>query len=224
MKTSNLLLTIIGLVFFSFSPSAHTNQVITNTQQLPEVACRYVTKITPNDKSIAPTKTTWFFWRNSNMVQTQNSDGQYGEVWEKTSTGNIQYRKFYPIDKTTVEYMPADMPTNNLSFDWDKLSSMLNQQEFNALKPVKKQQVLSRNGEVLEGKINDQKLEVLWLTSEHLPASIIKKDKTGTIDLQLIEITTLSTAHKKPVSVEEIDNYRQIDAADFGDMENDPLR
>ena len=157
------------------------------------------------------------------MIQTQDADGDYGEIWERTANGSIQYHNLYHVDKTAVEYMPADMPTNNMRYDWVKLSSMLNQQELDALKYVKKTQVLSRSAELRKGKIDGQTIEVLWLPDEILPARIVKKDKTGSVELRLVEITPLSTAHRKPVEVEEIANYRHIDAADFGDMENDPF-
>ena len=67
-------------------------------------------------------------------------------------------------------------------------------------------------------------IELLWLPAENLPASIIRKDKTGSVELHLVEIEPpLSTAHRKSVDIEEIANYRDIAAADFGDMENDPF-
>ena len=219
MKRPDLFKIIISLGFFSFSTAALTD----NNQQLTNVACRYETTITPDEKSIAPTTTTWFFWRKADMIQTQDESDRYGEIWEKTITGNIQYRKLYPADKTAVEYMPADSTTHNLDFDWNKLSNMLSRQELDALKRVEKKPVLGRSAEVRTGKIKDQSLEVLWLPTEQLPASIIRKDKTGTVALKLIEITPLSTARQKPIDSETIANYRQIDAADFGDMENDPF-
>ncbi|MEI6335893.1 MAG: hypothetical protein WCS87_15140 [Methylococcaceae bacterium] len=221
MKHPDLFKLIIGLGFFSFSMPGLTDSA--SNQQITDIACRYETTITPDDKSIAPTTTTWFFWRKSNMIQTQDESGRYGEVWEKTVTGNIQYRKLYPSHKTAVEYMPADSTTHNLNFDWNKLSNMLSQQELDALKPIENKPVLGRIAEVRTGKINEQTIEVLWLPTEQLPASIIRKDKTGTVKLQLVEITPLSAAPKKPINLETIANYRQIDAADFGDMENDPF-
>ena len=223
MKLPDLFKIIISLGFFSFSMPGLTDNTSTTNQQLMDVACRYETTITPDDKSIAPTTTTWFFWRKHNIIQTQDESGRYGEIWEKTATGNIQYRKLYPADKTAVEYMTADSTTHNQNFDWNKLSDMLSQQELDALKPVENKQVLGRSGELRTGKIKDQSLEVLWLPANHLPASIIRKDKTGTVKLQLIEITPLSAARQKPIDSETIANYRQIDAADFGDMENDPF-
>ena len=219
MKHPDLFKIIISLGFFSFSTAALTD----NNQQLTDVACHYETTITPDNKSTAPSTTTWFFWRKANIIQTQDESGRYGEIWEKTATGNIQYRKFYPADKTAVEYMPADSTTHNMDFDWNKLSNMLSQQELDALKPVENKQVLGRNAELRTGKINEQTIEVLWLPTEQLPASIIRKDKTGMVALKLIEITPLSAAPKKPIDSETIANYRQIDAADFGDMENDPF-
>ena len=123
------------------------------------------------------------------MIQTQDADGDHGEIWERTANGSIQYRKLYHADKTAVEYMPADMPTNNMNFDWSQTSSMLSQQELDALKPVKKTQFLGRNAELRKGKTKGQTIEVLWLSDENLPAKIIRKDKTGRVELRLVEIT-----------------------------------
>ena len=208
---------ILGICFSTFSFAENNSEA-----PATEVACHYVTKVTPHGKTKASSN-DWYFWRTPNMIQTLDSDGDHGELWQKTANGSIQYRKLYHTDKTAVEYMPADMPTNNMNFDWLKLSSMLNQQELDALKAVKKTKVLGHNAELRKGKINDQNIEVIWLLDENLPARILRKDKTGSVELKLVEITPLSAAHKKPIAIEDIANYRQIDAVDFGDMENDPF-
>lgn len=193
------------------------------TQPLPNIACRYEMSIIPHDKSQAPTTKAWFFWRTANSVQTQDADGDHGELWLRTVTGNIQYRKLYHSDKTAVEYMPADNAANNISFDWLKLSNMLSQQELDALKTVEKSRILNRNAERRTGKVNGQSIEVQWLPDEQLPANIIRKDENRTVTLRLVEISSLSAAPRKPVAIEDIANYRHIDAVDFGDMENDPF-
>jgi hypothetical protein len=220
MKIFDVLKILVSVSLFYCSSSFAEDS---SNLQPTEVACHYLTKVTPHGKTKALSSNDWFFWRNPNMIQTLDADGDHGEVWQRTANGSIQYRKLYHTDKTAVEYMPADMPTNNMNFDWLKLSSMLSQQELDALKAVKKVQVLGHNAELRKGKINDKTIEVTWLLDENLPASIIRKDKTGNVELHLVEITTLSAAKKKPIAIENIDNYRQIDAVDFGDMENDPF-
>jgi hypothetical protein len=220
MKIFDILKIVFAVSLFYFSTASFAD----NTSNQPtEVACHYITKVIPHGKTKPLSSNDWFFWRNPNMIQTQDADGDHGEIWQRTANGSIQYRKLYHTDKTAVEYMPADMPTNNMNFDWLKLSSMLSQQELDALKAVKKLQVLGHNAELRKGKINDKTIEVIWLLDESLPASIIRKDNTGSVELHLVDITPLSTALKKPVSIEDIANYRQIDAVDFGDMENDPF-
>jgi len=219
MKTSTVLkiALMVGLCF-STASFAESN----SAPQATEVACHYVTKLIPQGKTKASSN-DWFFWRNPSMIQTLDADGDHGELWQKTANGSIQYRKLYHADKTAVEYMPADMPTNNMNFDWLKLSSMLNQQELDALKPVKKTKILGRNAELRKGKVGNQSIEVVWLLDENLPARILRKDQTSRVELNLVDMTSLSSAHKKPISIEDINNYRQIDAVDFGDMENDPF-
>ena len=223
MKISDVLKIVMGVGFFAFSTVGLTASASHSDQPSMDIACRYEMKVTSHAKTKASSNNAWFFWRKPDMIQTQDADGDHGEIWERTANGSIQYRKLYHADKTAVEYMPADMPTNNMSFDWFKLSGMLSQQELDTLKLVKKTQVLGRSAELRKGKVNGQALEVLWLPDEGVPASIIRKDKTGSMELRLVEITPLSAAHRKPVDIEEIANYRHIDAADFGDMENDPF-
>ncbi|MEQ1638445.1 MAG: hypothetical protein ABL903_17370 [Methylococcales bacterium] len=222
MHHTNSLKIALTVSFFCFSPPNFANQA-SNNQALPEVACRYEMTVTTPTKSKASSKHVWLFWRTPEMIQTLDADGDYGEIWQRTVTGSIQYRKLYPIDKTAVEYMPADNPTNNLSFEWGKLSNMLSQQELEALKPVKKIQVMGRTAELRKGKIDGQTVVVKWLSNENLPASIIKKDQAGTRELRLVEIQPLTTAKLKPIAIATIANYRHIDAIDFGDMENDPF-
>jgi hypothetical protein len=203
----------------SFASPADTK----NDQPLSELACRYEMHFVPEDKALTATNKAWFFWRTANTVQTQDADGGHGEIWQRSPTGNIQYRKLYHSDKTAVEYMPADNASNNIDFNWFKLTSMLSQQELASLKPVKKSEIMGRWTELRTGNIDGQSVEVQWLVNEKLPASIIRKDDKRTVELRLVEITPLSAAQRKPVSVEDIGNYRQIDAVDFGDMENDPF-
>lgn len=223
MKKSDFLRNLFGLGCIFFSTAGLAGNASNSVHQLTQVACRYEMKVTPNANSKATSNNAWFFWRTPNMVQTLDADGDHGEIWQQTANGSIQYRKLYHADKTAVEYMPADMPANNMSFDWAKLSSILSQQELNALKPIKKTHFLGFRAELRKGKIDGQVIEVLWLSDENLPASIIRKDKTGRLELRLVEFEPLSASHRKPVDVREIDNYRHIDAADFGDMENDPF-
>jgi len=220
MKVSDILTSVLGLGFLCASALGFADSANPSEQ----VACRYEMKVMShaNNKALTDHR-AWFFWRQANMIQTQDADGDYGEIWERTDNGTIQYRKLYHTDKTAVEYMPADRPTNQMNFDWYKLSSMLSREELDALKLVKKTHVLGRNAELRKGKTDDQNIEVLWLPDEKLPAKIIRKDKNGSMELRLAEILPLSKAPRKSVDLEAIANYRHIDAADFGDMENDPF-
>ena len=220
MKITNFFKLLFGLIIFCFSASSFSDN---SPQQSTDIACRYETKVIPNKKSNKPSINAWYFWRSPNMIQTQDANGDRGEIWLRTIKDSVQYRKLYISDKTAVEYMPADMPTNNIDFNWDKLSNMLSQSELDSMKLVKKTHVMNRNAQVYRGKIGAQSIEVTWLMEEKLPASIIKKDKLETIELHLIEIAALSVAQQKPLTIDEISNYRHIDATDFGDMEHDPF-
>jgi len=220
MKVSDILTSLFGLGFVCASAWGFADAA----KPVDQIACRYEMNVMASDQHKAlPGHRTWYFWRQGNNIQTQDENGDFGEIWEKTGMGSIQYKKLYHADKTAVEYMPADMPNNQMNFDWFKLSSMLSREELDGLKVVKKMQVLGRSAELRTGKAAGQDVEVLWLPDQELPARIVRKDKSASIELQLLEIAPLSEARRQPVAPEVIANYRHIDAADFGDMENDPF-
>jgi len=117
MKPSDFLKILFGLGFLCFSISGLADSASNSDQRLMEVACRFEMKVILHDKSKSPSNKALLFWRKPGMIQTQDAGGDYGEIWEQTASGNIQYRKLYHTDKTAVEYMPADMPTNNMNVD-----------------------------------------------------------------------------------------------------------
>ena len=192
-------------------------------REWPDVACRYEMKVTAyhNGKAGPIQRHDWYFWRNANMVQTRSADGRYGEIWELTATGSVYYQKLYHDDATAVEFMPADILVNQLNLDWFKLANMLGQQELEGLKVIKKTKVLGREAQIRTSLSGTRRLEVTWLTAEQIPASIIKKNHAQRLELKLVEISSITQALAKPVDAKVIAGYRHIEAADFGDMEND---
>lgn len=218
-------MSVILKVFFSLSALLAATQCIADSQpslaMLPEVACHYQMQASAAHKGDKPQTTAWYFWRSHDVIQTQDADGDYGEMWQLTPKNVVMYRKLYHGDKTAVEYMPADTTTNNMTFDWSKLAGMLSPAELDALPAVKQLKVLGREAELRKGKVDGQTLEVLWLVNEKLPAKIVRKDSHRQLELKLIEIKALQEASWQPVGSEIIADYRHIDAADFGDMEND---
>lgn len=209
----------ICAVLSSVSPTIYAQDPAANP--LSSVACRYEVINTKAQQKAS--KQVWHFWRDANMIQTLESDGDVGEIWQQTATGHIQYRKFYPQDKTAIEYMPADKPTNHLDFNWGKLSQMISAEELQSLKVIKKISVHGKEAEWRKGSVNGKDLEVKWLLADNLPASIVRKDKQGRLELRLLDISTMATAKQKPLSIAELAEYRHIDAVDFGDMESDPF-
>lgn len=194
-------------------------------QPLPEVACRYEMRLMPNagNKTGQQKPLVWYFWRQAGMIQTRSADGDYGEIWQRTGNGGVQYRKLYHADKTAVEYMPGDTPVNHMDFDWFKLAGMLSPQQLDGLKLRKTTRMLGRLAELRQGGSGGQTLEVLWLMQEKLPARIVRTDKGGRQELRLTAITPMAQAAWQPISLQRLADYRHIDAADFGDMENDPF-
>lgn len=191
---------------------------------LPDVACRYEAQQTATgQKRSNKHQETWYFWRQANSVQTRDADGDHGEIWQRSSNGSIQYRKLYHEDKVAIEHMPADQTTDQLNQDWYKLSSMLSQQELDNLKLIKKTKALGHDAELRKGEKDGKQIEVVWLVDQHLPASIISKDRSGSVELHLAALSPLADAPWQPIGIEQLSNYRHIDAVDFGDMENDPF-
>jgi hypothetical protein len=207
------LFAFIGMLPFALADDAAA---------LPEVACRYEMRVL-GKKGLVGTPKSWYFWRTGSMVQTRDDDGDRGEIWERTGRDVIAYRKLYHQDRTAVDYAPADRAVDGQDFDWRQLASMLAPKDLEQLKVSRRKTINGEPAELRKGVIGGQQLEVTWLTQTQLPASI-KKTVHGEIHrLELKELRPIELAHWRPTPIETIDAYRQIDATDFGDMENDPF-
>ncbi|NJD06113.1 MAG: hypothetical protein FIA97_06400 [Methylococcaceae bacterium] len=208
------LFALIGMLPFAAADDAAA---------LPEVACRYEMRVLGTAHGRVNASRSWYFWRTGSTVQTRDDDGDHGEIWERTDKNVIAYRKLYHQDRTAVEYAPADRAIHGLDFDWQRLASMLAPKDLEALKVSQRKTINGEPAELRKGVIGGQELEVTWLTQTRLPASI-KKTVQGEIHLlELQELRPIELAPWHPTPIETIDAYRQIDATDLGDMENDPF-
>lgn len=188
---------------------------------LPEVACRYAMKVADRDgKSFTR---AWYFWRTRDRVQTRDEDGDHGEMWERDPQGRIFYRRLFHADRIAVEYMPADLPSQGPGFDWTRLATMLGEDELDRLEIRGTTTIMGRPAEIRSGMIAGQQVELVWLPAERLAARFWKREGMRSVELTLVELSAPSRARAKPVALQEIETYRQIDHADFGDMESDPL-
>lgn len=207
------------------APAAVSQAVTINA---PALTARFATHVTPmhahdkDEHAVKASQSEWYFIRSANAVETRDLQGSRSEYWLLGSNGKVYYKKLYHAQKKSVEIFPGDQDMMG-HFQWDKVSTMLNQQDLAALKKVGTTKVMGETAEIRSGVINGAKVQLTWLTESQLPAKLVRRYPDKVVSLTMSQ---RYSAEKSPVqitSTDTIQSYDVIDMADFGDMEDDPF-
>jgi hypothetical protein len=69
------------------------------------------------------------------------------------------------------------------------------------------------------GRLGSERVEVVWLTRQAIPAKVVRSHRGSTYSLEIKELHAAPEAFVAPASREQIDSYEVLDAADLGDRE-----
>lgn len=208
--------------------AANQQATAVSTASATALTARFETRVTPihtHDKgehAVKASQSEWYFIRSANAVETRDLQGSRSEYWLLGSNGKVYYKKLYHAQKKSVEIFPGDQDMMG-HFQWDKVSTMLNQQDLAALKKVGTTRMMGEPAEIRTGVINGAKVQLTWLTESQLPAKLIRRYPDKVVSLTM---SNRYSAEKSPVqitSTDTIQSYDVIDMADFGDMEDDPF-
>jgi hypothetical protein len=113
--------------------------------------------------------------------------------------------------------------------DWAALARFMGTQELAALQlePVSQPQPPAQQSASqrvrFRGQIKGQTLQVDWQPDQQLPERIVRHQKDGSV----VRITLMQEAPMAPpdwpTPKAQSTDYERLDAADFGDMEYDPV-
>lgn len=164
---------------------------------------------------------TWYFYRNSQQIALlkENVD----EVWYRDSSQRLSFERVFHQDERVVDYSTGELATLNIHVDWAALSRFVDPIELSQLNLV------SRNGTGktqclhLRGKIGKERIEVDWLPALQLPQKITRQmHGASSVRMRLVAAYSNPMLQWPVVGARSV-QYLHLDAADFGDMDYDPV-
>lgn len=218
-KSVALALLCLGIMHGAgaHGPNGHPTTIITPAaHDVEPLAARF-------DLSNNQTRTTWYLWRDSDAIETTDLATGQSNIWEKQGRDDYSYRRIFHRDQRIVEYTPGELRTHNILPDWSKLASVVSPQLLESLKRGPAKMEFGQKSVLYTGTLNGQTVSLWWLEKSRLPAHLRITGGQQRLELRLRELRTTAPNSWPRASDERISGYNKIDAADLGDMENDPF-
>ena len=204
-------------------------------QAPPPLAARYavtVETVTPGPaRSPGRAQSTdWYFFRDASRIAVLK--GAIDETWTRDAQGRIAFERTFHDHAKITDYSPGELLTLGLAPDWAALATFVDASELAGL------QLYSSRGRGaalrlrLEGRSGTDMLRVDWLQALQLPALVLRRrtahGRDGSDRSEVsIRIELLQHAATAPADWPQpglrAANYLHLDAADFGDMDYEPV-
>ena len=187
------------------------------------LAARYAVTLTPPAArgAAAARRTDWFFFRNAESIAVLK--GAIDETWTRDAQGRIAFERTFHDHAKVTDYSPGELLTLGLQPDWAALATFVDARELTGL------QLKARSGQGaqlrlrLEGRSGKETLRVDWLPALQLPALVLRHSPVqGSTRIELVRHAAIAPADW-PQPGQRSAAYLHLDAADFGDMDHEPV-
>jgi len=179
------------------------------------------------DLRLNAARADWYLWRQAELIETANAQAGQGSIWRRVGEDGYHYRRVFHADRRIVDSTPGELRTRHAEPDWEKLGSVISPQLPGQLRRSGRATLFGQPATHYVGSVGGQQIDLWWLESARLPAKLAVRSVGRSMRL------TLQALHAGPPGTwpaawpradeEKIADYGQLDAADFGDMENDPF-
>jgi hypothetical protein len=218
------------------SPKGSINRM----SPISPIAARYLVTIdrARSGQALAnPQRLTWYFYRSEQQIALLK--GGVDEVWVRDTQNRISFERVFHADERVVDYRTGELATLHVKVDWSALSCFVDPAELAQLKQV------SRTGKGpnarwrMSGALSDSmnggkyggmqvglgkdRLTVDWLPALQLPQRLTRNLQDGTtVQMELVASAPDPLPGWPQVGAQSA-HYLHLDAADFGDMDYDPV-
>lgn len=192
--------------------------------ELAPVAARYsvsIERAASGASRVKPQQHTWYFYRDAGRIALLK--GSVDEVWFRDAQHRVSFERVFHDDERVVDYSTGELATLNVKVDWAALSTFVDPSELAQLKLVSKKGKEKDARLQLRGRVGQEWVTVDWLPALQLPQSLMRQFKGGTtVRMVMLESAPSPLPSWPEVGVKSA-HYLHLDAADFGDMNHDPV-
>lgn len=192
--------------------------------QLAPVAARYAVTIeraAAGSSRVKPQQHTWYFYRDAERIALLK--GSVDEVWFRDAQQRVSFERVFHDDERVVDYSTGELATLNVKVDWAALSTFVDPSELAQLKLVSKYGKGKDARLQLRGRVGQEWVTVDWLPALQLPQNLMRQVRGGaTVRMKLVASAQAPLPTWPELGVRSA-QYLHLDAADFGDMDYDPV-
>lgn len=189
------------------------------------LAARYGVTVTPRSSATrepAPVRRVqWYFIRDAERVALLK--GNIDEAWHRDTRGRLSFERAFHDEQRVADYGAGELATLGVRADWSALSSFIDPKELALLRVVARSGRGEHERVRLEGAVAGQSLRVDWLPALQLPGLISRRNRDGGSTRIELERHAAVAPADWPVPGERSAGYLRLDAADFGDMDYEPV-
>lgn len=207
----------------SYTP-LHESALGTVGVEAAPIAARYAVTIeraASGTSRVKPEQHTWYFYRDAQRVALLK--GAVDEVWFRDAQERMSFERVFHDDERVVDYSTGELATLNVKVDWAALSTFVDPLELAQLTRVSQQGKGKDTRLHLRGRVGQERVTVDWLPALQLPHRLTRQVNGGTTVRMVMLESALSPLPNWPeIGVKSV-HYLHLDAADFGDMVDNPV-
>lgn len=227
MRGKHIALALTFPLMFVFYACAHTDRPLTEASHasvtsdgaLIPLAARFIETRQHRDE---PASTSdWYFNRSESRIETARKD--YAEIWERDERHEMTLKRVFHEDQKWIEYTPGLLRAERRIREWSLLASIIDIRTLARLENRGKTTILNQPAARYSGRVGDERIEIVWLTRQAIPAKIVRTDRDGAYTLEMKELREAPDSSWPAVNQETLENYEWLDGSDLGDREYDPF-
>ena len=165
----------------------------------------------------------WYFYRDRERIALVKEG--FEDIWLRDAKGNVRFERVLHADKRVLEYSAGELATLGVAADWKALGSFFDVQELTRMKQTSRTGQGAAQRLHYSGSSGTQRVSVEWSPALQLPARIERRG-SGKGE-RSVRFELMASAEQPlagwPLPGAGSADYWRMDAADFGDMEYDPV-
>ena len=189
----------------------------------PPVAAKF--KVVVSDPSAGPQRKSrqqeWYFYRDANRIAVIK--GSVEDIWLRDARGAVRFERVLHDDQRVIEYSAGELITLGVAAEWNALATFVDARELARMKQSGRTSHGAAQKLHFSAAVGEERLSVEWLAALQLPALVTRQSKgKPSLRYELLASSEQPQAGW-PLPGARSADYLRIDAADFGDMESDPV-
>ena len=211
-----LLLAASGLSALGLHGHARAADELGQDSEPPALAAQF--QVTLARPGRPPQQQTWQLSRSGALI-TWHKGPATEELWHRDRSG-IRLERVLRSERHVITYSAGELRTLEVAVDWATLGSLFPATNLALLKP--QAPLRASQPQHWAGRIGAEQVDLLWDPVALLPIRLARKGRNGRVLFKRVALHASAPADW-PRAGAGTEDFQRLDAADFGDMDYNPV-